>query len=412
MCYTMGWKRGPKRANIAALFIVHTETVLSASTRDKGGMFDFVPERYYSIWGKTVNDEEMQQMEEDVEARPASYGKCDVIKKIGEGGMGAVYLAKHKTLDMLVAVKVLPRYLDIKDPEYARRFFREARLAAQLRHPNIVRVIDSGSEGNHHYLVMEYVDGPTCRQKVEAGGRFKWQEAVHIVKQAAEGLSHAAQKGIIHRDVTPDNIMIDSDGTARITDLGLAKEASADSTGVTRTGASLGTPYYMSPEQINSARDVDFRSDIYSLGATMYHLVCGHVPYTGSTFEVMTKHVREPLPDPKKHVPDLPDAFTDVVSKMMAKSPQNRYQSYEQLVEDLDSLLQGAPVAAVGFKDESMITREPPAISQQDLAGRAAERTQLGAAPRRQSNKVAVVAAGAVLAAAILALVIYLLWLW
>jgi len=320
------------------------------------------------------------------------YGKCIIEEKIGEGGMGAVYRGRHETLDIPVAVKVLPRYLDIKDPEYAHRFFREARIAARLRHPNIVQVIDSGTEGNHHYLVMEYIDGQTCKEKVETEGRLPWQEAVRIVRQAADALGYAAKEGIIHRDVTPDNIMLDKDGRARITDLGLAKEAAADRTGVTRTGATLGTPYYMSPEQINSARDVDFRSDIYSLGITLYHLVCGVVPYVGSTFEVMTKHVREPLPSPKQHVKDLPDAFCDVVRKMTAKRPEHRYDSYEALIEDLDRLLRGEEVSAAGFRDESMVIDHgaAPWVSSQgseaDAESRALAKTQVQNPPRRKNS--------------------------
>ena len=345
----------------------------------------------------------MRDKVKDTEEHPTSYGKCEVERLLGEGGMGAVYLGKHKTLGIPVAIKVLPRYLDIKDPEYARRFFREARLAAQMNHPNIVKVIDSGTEGNHHYLVMEYVDGPTCREKVEKEGKLPWREAVDIVRQAAAGLEHAASKGIIHRDVTPDNIMLASDGSARLTDLGLAKEAAADRTGVTRTGASLGTPYYMSPEQINSARDVDFRSDIYSLGAALYHIVCGHVPYSGSTFEVMTKHVREALPSPKKHVPDLPDAFCDVVRKMMAKSPDNRYQSYGELRQDLQNLLDGKDVMAAGFMDESMVTEGVSLASfEEDMLSRAGDKTQISNPPADRTKTMLVVLAIVVVVVAFL----------
>lgn len=339
------------------------------------------------------------------ERPPSTYGKCAVERKLGEGGMGAVYRGHHDTLGVPVAIKVLPRYLDIKDPEYAHRFFREARLAARLSHPNIVRVLDSGTEGNHHYLVMEYIDGPTCRDKVDKEGRLDWREAVDIVKQVGSGLGYAADKGIIHRDITPDNIMIDSEGRARITDLGLAKEAAADRTGVTRTGASLGTPYYMSPEQINSARDVDFRADIYSLGITLYHLVCGVVPYTGSTFEVMTKHVREPLPSPKQHVEDLPDAFCDVLRKMTAKEPEQRYGSYEELTDDLERLLKGEEVSAAGFTEESMVTAHNEAPAHAGNGDRAAEETQV-VNPPAGANRTVIYVATAVVVVVIIAAVV------
>jgi serine/threonine-protein kinase len=228
---------------------------------------------------------------------------------------------------------------------------------------------------------MDYVEGPTCRELVEERGRLDWKEAVEIARQVAHGLQYAASKGVIHRDVTPGNIIIDADGTTRITDLGLAKETAADATGLTRSGASLGTPYYMSPEQINSARDVDFRTDIYSLGATLYHMVCGTVPYTGTTFEVMTKQVREPLPSPKTHVPDLPDALCDVLRKMMAKARSDRYDTYEDLIDDLEKLAAGEPVSASGFTDQSMVTAQVSSGANAPM-DRALEKTQISNPPR------------------------------
>ncbi len=335
---------------------------------------------------------------------PETIGGCRIEKKIGEGGMGSVYLGRHKTLDIPRAVKLLPKHIDLKDPEYSQRFFREARIAARLRHPNLVQVHECGAEEGYYYLVMDYVEGPTCRELVEREAKLDWKEAVRIARQIAQGLEYAASKGIIHRDVTPGNIIIDSDGTARITDLGLAKETAADATGLTRSGASLGTPYYMSPEQINSARDVDFRTDIYSLGATLYHMVCGKVPYTGTTFEVMTKQVREPLPSPKIHVPDLPDALCDVIRKMMAKSPNDRYSSYQELVDDLDKLVRGETVSAAGFTDQSMVTATVPDSAGMDSS---LEKTLLANPRRRHSNKPLIIAivVGVIIAVAVLALV-------
>jgi len=206
--------------------------------------------------------------------------------------------------------------------------------------------------------------------------------------------------------VTPGNIILDADGTARITDLGLAKETATDVTGLTRSGASLGTPYYMSPEQINSARDVDFRADIYSLGATLYHMVCGTVPYTGTTFEVMTKQVRQPLPSPKIHNPELPDALCDVLRKMMAKAPADRYGSYADLKADLKALLEGKSVSAAGFSDQSMVTDQnglgiSPAQNQE--IDRALEKTQIANPPSRSNAPIliAILIAGVVIAVAV-----------
>ncbi len=268
-----------------------------------------------------------------------------------------------------------------------------------------MQVHECGAEEGYYYLVMDYVEGPTCRELVEREGKLDWKEAVRITRQTAQGLEYAASKGIIHRDVTPGNIIIDSDGTARITDLGLAKETAADATGLTRSGASLGTPYYMSPEQINSARDVDFRTDIYSLGATLYHMVCGKVPYTGTTFEVMTKQVREPLPSPKIHVPELPDQLCDVIRKMMAKSPNDRYDSYQALIDDLDKLVRGETVSAAGFTDQSMVTATVPNSAGLDTSQ---DKTVLSNPRRRRSNKALIVAIVVGVVIAIVVLVIAL----
>ncbi|MHC5034521.1 MAG: serine/threonine protein kinase [Planctomycetota bacterium] len=336
---------------------------------------------------------------------PETVGPCRIEKKIGEGGMGSVYKGTHKTLDIPLAVKVLPKHIDLKDPEYSQRFSREARIAARLRHPNLVQVHDYGVEGGYYYLVMDYVPGPTCSEEVQRLGKLDWRKASEIASQVSRGLEYAASKGIIHRDVTPGNIIIDPEGVARITDLGLAKETTADATGLTRSGASLGTPYYMSPEQINSARDVDFRTDIYSLGATLYHMICGKVPYTGTTFEVMTKQVREPLPSPKDHVPDLPDDLCDVIRKMMAKSPADRYATYEELREDLGNLLEGKPVMAAGFRDQSMVHADAPVGAVDQFADLSSEETHI-ANPVRRSNKpllIAILIAGVLIAIAIIA---------
>jgi len=343
---------------------------------------------------------------------PESIGPCHIEKKIGEGGMGSVYLGRHKTLDIPLAVKVLPKHIDLKDPEYSQRFSREAKIAARLRHPNMVQVHDYGAESGFYYIIMDYVEGPTCSEEVQRLGRLEWRRAADIARQVARGLEYAASKGINHRDVTPGNIIIDTDGTARITDLGLAKETTSGTTGLTRSGASLGTPYYMSPEQINSARDVDLRTDIYSLGATLYHMVCGKVPYTGTTFEVMTKQVREPLPSPKDHVPDLPDDLCDVIRKMMAKSPADRYANYKELIGELGNLLEGKPVTAAGFRDQSMVNADmvvPLDAAGGDLLDIASEKTRLANPPARRRNTpilIAIFVVGGLLAIAVLFLVL------
>jgi serine/threonine-protein kinase len=284
--------------------------------------------------------------------------------------MGAVYLAEDEVNDREVALKILSIGM-ATNGEYTRRFLTEARLATQLDHPNIVSVCDYGREQGHYYLAMEFVDGPSCRAKVAQDGPFEWREAARIAIQVAEALQAAAESGIIHRDVKPENVLLDSRGQARIADLGLAKEE--DVIEPLPSDTSLGTPDYMSPEQVANSETVDFRSDIYSLGATLFHLICGKAPYTGrSAYEVMVKHVSAPLPSPLKYAPDLPHEVRDVMRKMMARDPEDRYQSYAGLIADLKALLAGEPVTAAQFDDESL-------LSANGLNGNGHETVQAGA---------------------------------
>lgn len=205
---------------------------------------------------------------------PNRYGKCKVVRILGQGATATVYFAKHEGLDISVAVKVLRKRLSETRPEYADRFLREARTAAWLEHPNIVRVIDCGVEQGYHFMVMDYVDGPNCLEMLQKyPDGLDWREATKIIQQAATGLAYAASKDVIHRDVKPSNIMVDSTGRVRVTDLGLAKLTIKGIVSLTQELHTVGTPNYMSPEQIRSPGELDLRTDIYSLGATFYHLV-------------------------------------------------------------------------------------------------------------------------------------------
>jgi hypothetical protein len=285
-------------------------------------------------------------MENDI---PEIFGRCRIQKRLGEGAVGTVYLAEHQSLGIPVAVKVVPVRLLESRGQSAERFMREARMAARVRHPNVLRVYDCGEEAGYYYLIMDYIDGSTCNDLIEQRGRFEWREAVRVVLAVAQGLHCAAQAGVIHRDIKPDNIMVDKHGTAQLTDLGLAKSVEAAGVSITREEQLLGTPFYMSPEQIRDARYVDLRSDIYSLGATLYHMVCGVPPFSGSNiFEIMNKHLREPVPSPRSRVPDVPQALCDVIAKTMAKEPADRYQTYDKLIEDLQHVLAGEEVSAAG----------------------------------------------------------------
>jgi len=274
---------------------------------------------------------------------------------IGQGTAGVVYLAEEEDTGQKVALKVLPGSA-AANGEYTRRFLNEARLAQQVDHPNVVRVRDFGQDNGRYYLAMEHVEGESCKAKLMREGRLDPYEAVQITLQVAEGLAAALQQGIIHRDIKPENILIDKDGRVRIADLGLAKKQGVIEPQPGDT--SLGTPDYMSPEQVNNSESVDFRSDIYSLGATLFHLVSGKAPYTGgSAYEVMVKHVNSSVPSIHAHVPDLPQGFCDVMREMMAQHPDDRYQSYEELIGDLRALLAGGPVTAQRFDKESLLRK-------------------------------------------------------
>ncbi|NLW50906.1 MAG: serine/threonine protein kinase [Candidatus Brocadiaceae bacterium] len=289
------------------------------------------------------------------EKKPRRFAGYHLRRILGHGSMGVVYLADHEATNTPAAVKVLSSALG-RDHSYAHRFLTEARLATQLDHPNIVRVHDYGVDGGHYFMAMEYVDGRNCRARIAEDGAMDWREAVAVAAEVAEGLRAAALKGIIHRDIKPENIVIDSSGHVRITDLGLAKEL--DVLEPAPNDTSLGTPDYMSPEQVNNSELVDQRSDIYSLGATLFHMICGRAPYTGrSAYEVMVKHVSATLPSPTKYVPDLPREVCDVMRKMMARDPADRYQDYDVLIADLRALLSGGRVAASSFDDDSLLGR-------------------------------------------------------
>jgi len=281
------------------------------------------------------------------------FGNYQLQRLLGHGSMGAVYLAEDERGGGSVALKVLPVSM-ATNGEYTRRFLNEARLAQQLDHPNIVRVRDFGQAAGHDYLAMEYVDGENCKARISREERLPWRQTVEIALQISDGLAAAAEQGIIHRDIKPDNVLIDSEGRVRIADLGLAKEEGINEPLPSDT--SLGTPDYMSPEQVSNSETVDFRTDIYSLGATVFHMICGKAPYTGrSAYEVMVKHVTSALPSPHKYVPDLPDEVVDVMRKMMARDPADRYQSYDALAADLRALLAGQPVMATEFDKQSLL---------------------------------------------------------
>jgi serine/threonine-protein kinase len=260
-----------------------------------------------------------------------------LLKRLGRGSMGTVYKARQLNLDRIVALKVLAPFLS-ENSAYVRRFVKEARLAGKLNHPNIVQGFDAGEVDGTHYFAMEFVDGPTVLTLLERGGAMDQDRALRITIQVARALDHASRQGLIHRDVKPDNIMIAPGGLAKLCDLGLAKDVSRGS-GSTERGTTLGTPNYISPEQARGSAEVDIRSDLYSLGATLYHMVTGRRPFEGPNPSViMVKHINEPAVPPRDLVPDLDVELQRIVQRCLAKSPQDRYQTPAELLVDLENL--------------------------------------------------------------------------
>jgi serine/threonine-protein kinase len=272
-----------------------------------------------------------------------------LISKLGKGAMATVYKARQVSLDRIVAVKVLPRKMS-ENQEFVDRFYKEGKAAARLAHNNIVQAIDVGySPEGYHYFVMEYVEGKTLYDimqppPVGEGRHFSELEALEIGIQMADALAHAHQRNLIHRDVKPKNILLTPGGVAKLTDLGLARATDDKAAAESEAGKAYGTPYYISPEQIRGDVDIDFRADIYSLGATLYHMVTGRPPFEGDTpSAVMHKHLKAQLV-PADHVnTSLSAGIAEVIEVSMAKRREERYARTEDMLEDLRHLQRGEP---------------------------------------------------------------------
>jgi serine/threonine protein kinase len=264
-------------------------------------------------------------------------GKCLLLECIGEGSSGQVFLARHSTLDIPVAVKVLRGPIDDR---IRRRVKQEARLLARINHPNIVRIWDFCEEPDRSYLVLEYVAGMNLAEVLEHDGRMPPSAALEVVAQITEGLSAAQDLGIVHRDIKPGNILLAHDGTAKLADLGLAVLLEPGSPKRSHSGSIA----YRAPEQARGK--VDQRSDIYALGATFYHLVTGRAPFQGTNkTEVVIQHAQAEAVPPHELAPCSNPALSEVILKMLAKQPQYRYQTYNELKDalfDLEAMLAGS----------------------------------------------------------------------
>lgn len=290
-----------------------------------------------------------------------TLGGYELVQKLGQGGMGAVYLARQVSLDRNVAVKVLRENLS-RDPRFVSRFTKEAYAAAQLTHHNVVQIHDIGEQRDKHFFSMEFVEGETLAGLVEREGKLDPEVAVGYVLQAARGLKFAHDHGMVHRDVKPENLLLNAHGIVKVADLGLVKRAKTTTTttddnagsatdasrtakpganaGQTLADYAMGTPAYMPPEQASDAANVDLRADIYSLGCTLYDLVTGRPPFVGKTVEeVLTKHAREPIVPPNVVDKHIPKSLSDILLKMTAKRREDRFQNMESVIKSLEEYL-------------------------------------------------------------------------
>lgn len=259
---------------------------------------------------------------------------CRLEEKIGRGGMGEIYRARHLALDKEVAVKVIAPHL-VAQPHHVQRFLAEARAAARVEHPNIVQVYDAGQERGTYFMVLQFVRGESLRDILRERGRLAPRETLDIVKQTALALSFAHGHGMVHRDVKPGNLMIDESGVVKLLDFGLTKDLYGDAH-LTTAGVVVGTVQYMSPEHAEG-HHVDGRSDLYSLGVTWFEMLTGGVPFDGaSPWTILIKQQKEPAPDMRSLFPEIPGRIAGIVLKLLEKDPDTRFASAEELVEAVE----------------------------------------------------------------------------
>ena len=273
------------------------------------------------------------------------YG-YEIVAELGKGAMGVVYKARHVTSGRMTALKVLPLRLAAKT-QYLERFKREAMALMRLEHENIVRAYDFGGSEDYYYLALEFVEGETLDKVLQREVCLTERQALDIGRQVARGLACAAAHGVIHRDVKPENIILSNQGVAKLVDFGIVKLEDLEEGTITVTGTTVGTPYYIAPEQARGDDELDVRSDLYSLGITLFHLATGRVPFTGkSQGAILVRHILEEVPDPRSVRSDLSESFAGILHRLTRKRPEDRFASAEAAAEAIEAVLAVRPATA------------------------------------------------------------------
>lgn len=265
-------------------------------------------------------------------------GDFRLMKKLGQGGMGEVYLANQVSLDRLVALKILSKEM-AKKPGFVERFVREARAMARIDHANAVKVYAAESDKGLHYVAIEYIDGQSMQDWIDQQGKLNVGDSVHVVLSCADALNHAHEMNLIHRDIKPDNILVNKKGIVKVADFGLAKALDDEDMSMTQSGTGLGTPLYMPPEQARDAKHVDNRTDIYALGCTFYYFLTGELPFKGDTvLKLIIAKEQGKYDSIRKLNPEVPERLELMIDKMIQKEPKYRYSSCAEIIADLESL--------------------------------------------------------------------------
>jgi serine/threonine-protein kinase len=271
-------------------------------------------------------------------------GKCQIEALIGYGGMGAVYRARHTGLNLPVALKImLPQANNHDQVENAKRFVREASLTLDIHHPNLIQVLEASKDEatGLDYIVQEFIDGGTVAELLKAGPLTE-AKTLDIAIGVASALAAVGEHNIVHRDIKPENIMLTRQGEVKLADLGIAKDCCGRDEGLTMSRVMMGSPDYIAPEQARNTKRVDARADIYGLGASCYHMLCGQMPYPGKgTYDVITKLINDPVPDPRQKRPEISRPLADLVMWMMAKKPEHRPATAQVLLVELQEVRQG-----------------------------------------------------------------------